>query len=172
MTLIKKEGGFAAYYVPEQLYHGTTSLRQERIAEQGLRPDLPRKESALSREAVYLTTNLALAASVARNRAFRHGGEPIVLAISAESLDPDRMNFDWNMCGLHWSESIAYDGVIDPEAIRTESGDWLQMEEAKMRLDDPTPGDTTVVLDARWPGIGDYLAACASDEVSEHGFHP
>ena len=140
MAVILK-GIWASYCVPDLLYHGTFSDASEQILKTGLQHTLGDAQSMASRGANYLTTSLSMAASIARSRAARHGGLPQIIVVDARQLNADCLSFDLNMCGMHWSESVAYDQPIPPEALHLAELDAGLVPDELMLLDEPMPGE-------------------------------
>lgn len=153
-------GNFTELCLPATLYHGTSSDALEAIMREGLRPDLPGKQSALSSNAVYMITDLTMAAHMARSRAFRHGREPAVIAIDTRDLDPDQLGFDLNMSGAQWTESLAYGAAITPGSLSTLSDTEVALPARPMILGDPVPGEKPIAFRLDWARAEDFMAAC------------
>lgn len=155
-------GSFASFCVPDVLYHGTWSDKAEQILKDGMRYQAGVPQSMASAGANYLTTSLSMAASIARSRAFRHGGVPQVISVDASQLNPDHLMFDLNMCGMHWSESIAYGLALPAEALSLTSVDATIFPDELMLLGEPIPGERPLVFDLGWSRAQEFLAVTLS----------
>lgn len=151
-------GRFNALCLPSILYHGTSRNCMQAIQHEGLRPDIPDKQSRLSSDAVYLITDLTIAAHMARTRALRQEDEPVVLSIHSSRLDPDLIAFDLNMSGRHWTESITYSSSIPADAITELPGAAAHKDANNMLLGEPRPGQKPVVFNLSWTRAADFLA--------------
>jgi hypothetical protein len=150
-------GSFNSFCVPDVLYHGTSSEVAGQILKNGMQHQAGVAQSIASRGANYLTTSLSIAASFARSRAFRHGGSPSVISVDASQLNPDYLAFDLNMCGAHWSESIAYGLPLRPEALSLMPVDATFYPTELMLLDEPVPGERPLVFDLGWSRAREFL---------------
>lgn len=153
------QGDYASYCVPDVLYHGTFHAAAECILVEGLKHEAGKQQSMASRGMNYLTTSLAMAASIARSRAHRHGGRPQVIAIDSSKLNPDHLSFDLNMCGMHWSESVAYGLSIPPNGLFISNMDAQFVPDEPMLLEEPIPGERPIVFNMDWARAQEFLAA-------------
>jgi hypothetical protein len=150
--IILRKGHFSAFFLQARLYHGTSSDCADAILANGLRADQLDKQSRLSLDAVYLTTSLELATSSAKARAFRKNSAPVVIAVEAKQLNPDRIGFDLNLCGRYWSESIAYQENIAGDALSfCACATPEALDNYRLFLESPTGENTRdLVWDANW----------------------
>lgn len=150
-------GRFVQYCLPATVYHGTSAGCLATVLDEGLRPDIRDKQSALSRDLVYFATDAAMAAHLARTRASRRGETAILLAINAACLHPDQLGFDLNMPGSGWSESVTYGGVVPPDAITVLPTAAAQVAAGLMILGDPLPGNKPLAFDLKWSRAHEFL---------------
>lgn len=161
---VRKTSSFVDYCLPQTLYHGTSRQCLQAIRLEGLRADIPTKQSMASGSAVYLISDIGMAAHMARLRAFRNKDEPVVLAISARALNADQIHFDLNMSHRYWSQSIAYAGVISPESIlELPASDALRTDD-HMILGDAVPGHHPLTFDMGWERASEFLRYAALSE--------
>jgi hypothetical protein len=144
--------------VPFKIYHGTTSKRLDRIQEEGLRCDLT-KESPLSQEAVYFAVDAETAAHIARSRAARYGGHPVVLSVTSSSLDGYNLALDINfMSQTGWSTALAYWGSIPPSLITIEPDVSVMALDNPESIYDPEPGKDNIAFDLCWHRAEEFLS--------------
>lgn len=151
-------GRFSAFCAPAKLYHGTTEPAAIRALVQGLRPDVQGKQSALSSNLVYLTTDAGMAAHFARSRAFHTGETPVVLEVDSSQLEADRIGFDLNMCGRFWSQSVTYDGLLPARALVQLPAAAAEVQADPMQFAEPQPGVKPLVFEMRWVRAPLFLA--------------
>lgn len=127
-------------------YHGTSTNQWSSIERQGLRP---RKltgsdpsyytESISQDDLVYLATDDSLNSAffAARSAAKIHGGQPLVLLVYSEGLDPAKLEPDEDSGEVFWWRSItkmgtvAYAGFILPKWLEPmylyQDGVWIDI---------------------------------------------
>lgn len=149
-SMVQLIGVYTQLAAPAVLYHGTCSKAAASILTDGLQYQKGSQQSMASRGGNYLTTNLAMAASYARSRAFRSGGKPVVFSIQAATLSPDSLQFDLNLCGRYWSESLVYQGELLPNQLTLVYEHLLPASEALILLTEPEPGRHVVAVDLSW----------------------
>lgn len=155
--LVRKTSQFSDFCLPRALFHGTVSHRLSAILGEGLRIDIGQKESIASLSAVYLITDIGMAAHMARSRAARHQGVPVVLEVDTSQLDADFITFDLNLSHRYWSQSIAYGATVPPSAIKVLPLDQALRKDDQMLFTAPAPGAQPIVFSADWPQAPDYL---------------
>jgi hypothetical protein len=119
---------------PEFWYHGTSTAFLDKIRQHGL---IPRRTSGVKAsyvgfatesnpQYVYLSDGHGSSVRFAATEAAKkHGGKPLVLKISGEAIDVDRLQPDEDSKESTWRGSLnlmgsaAYDGSIDPQFIDT-----------------------------------------------------
>lgn len=156
-AMVQLVGAFASLAVPPVLYHGTCSKAASNILVHGIRYQDGTRQSMASRGGNYLTTSLAMAACFARSRAYRTGGDPVVLAIHASGLRADELGFDLNMSGWYWGEALVYQGDIAPQLLSRVDEDIEAYPLAPMLLDEPVPGTRPIAIDLTWDKASLYL---------------
>ena len=134
MNLIKKEGRFSSWVLPNVLYHGTTDFYLESINKEGLSIKSEQKNSALSSPSIYLTTSIEMAKHFAEVVSNRKKSNPIILEINSDELNPDLIGFDLNMSLRNCSQFITYQEKINNFKIIKELKD---IKESKMIFDEP-----------------------------------
>ncbi len=83
------------------LFHGTSTARLEQIGEQGLVPQASHDNG--DRICVYLAADRSTAEIYADLACLRRGGEPIILEVDEEQLDPAHLqpdDYDLQNCGI------------------------------------------------------------------------
>ena len=134
MNLIKKEGKFSNWVLPNFLYHGTSESYLNSIIEEGLSIKSEQKNSALSSPAIYLTTSIEMAKHFAEVVSNRKKSNPIILEINSDELNPDLIGFDLNMSLRNCSQFITYQEKINNFKIIK---DLKDIKESKMIFDEP-----------------------------------
>lgn len=148
--MVRLIGAYTQLAVPAVLYHGTCSQVADAILAEGLLYQKGSQQSMASRGGNYLATSLAMAASFAKSRAFRTGGTPVVFAVQAHKLIADALSFDLNMCGRYWSEALVYQDALPPNLLTLVEKDIKALPDARMLLNEPTPGVDQVAIDLNW----------------------
>jgi len=152
--------------VPDRLYHGTCGSRLDSIRRDGLRCDLA-KESSLSDNAVYFAVDPAAAASIAKRRAAKHGGEPVVLSVDPTELDGRSLALDVNLAtGRGWSNAVAYWETIPPDLITVEPLEFVRSQpKPEMVFDDPEAGKDRIAFDVQWGRAAEFLPETPSTPI-------
>lgn len=154
MNLIKKEGNFCRWIMPEVLYHGTTDFYLESINKEGLLIKSEQKNSALSSPSIYLTTSIEMAKHFAEVVSNRKKSNPIILEINSDELNPDLIGFDLNMSLRHCSQFITYQEKINNFKIIK---DLKDIKESKMIFDEPKDLNIPIVWDINEQRILNFL---------------
>ncbi len=154
MNLIKKEGNFCRWIMPEVLYHGTTDFYLESINKEGLSIKSEQKNSALSSPSIYLTTSIEMAKHFAEVVSNRKKSNPIILEINSDELNPDLIGFDLNMSLRHCSQFITYQEKINNFKIIK---DLKDIKESKMIFDEPKDLNIPIVWDINEQRILNFL---------------
>lgn len=152
--------------MPDVLYHGTFHDAANRIFVEGLKHESGKQQSMASYGVNYLTTSLGMAASIARSRAHCHGGRPQVIEIDSSKLNPDHLSFDLNMCGMYWSESVAYGISIPPNGLCISSVDAQFVPDEPMLLEEPMPGERPIVFSMDWARAQEFLSTLQPSPAS------
>lgn len=150
IQMVKLLGAYTQLAAPAVLYHGTCSNAAAAILTDGLQYQKGSQQSMASRGGNYLTTNLAMAASYARSRAFCSGGKPVVFSIQTDTLSPDSLQFDLNLCGRHWSEALMYQAEVLPNQLTLVDECLVPAREELILLTEPEPGIHVVAVDLSW----------------------
>lgn len=154
MELIKKEGNFCKWIMPDVLYHGTTYYYLESINKEGLVVKSEQKNSALSIPAIYLTTSIEMAKHFAEVISNRKKSKPVILEVNSNELNPDLIGFDLNMSLKHCSQFITYQEKINNfKIIRN----LEKIKESKMIFDEPKDLNIPMVWDINEKRILDFL---------------
>jgi hypothetical protein len=141
-------------YVPDRLWHGTTSRRLESIRVEGLRRDLP-KESMFSQDAIYFACDPRVAVDIAKSTATRRGGEPVLLSVASDDLDGRHLILDINMPGgQYWSIAVAYDAIIRRHLIFVDDLSLYTDYDGVIPFN-PTPEDL-IAFDLEWERADEF----------------
>lgn len=144
MKLIKREGNFCKWIMPDVLYHGTTDYYLESIKKEGLVIKSEQKNSALSIPAIYLTTSIEMAKHFAEVISNRKKTNPIILEIDSNELNPDLIGFDLNMSLRYCSQFITYQEKIENFKVIK---NLEKIKESKMIFDEPKELSVPMVWD-------------------------
>lgn len=106
--MIKLTGEYNSWYSPKFLYHGTCTAFKRNIVQNGIRPDIKKKNSPLSSDGVYLTSSLFMAYQIAQRVAKKNNSNPLIIKIPVIHLNPDYLQFDFNICLYECSCSMLY----------------------------------------------------------------
>lgn len=157
MNSIIINGNQNSFCLPELLFHGTHDGALESIFKTGLDYSQGLQQSIASQGANYLTTNQCIAENIAASVAKKCGGSSIVIAVESRYLNPDFLRFDINMCGEHWSESIAYDSIIEPNWLKISDANPGRIYHKTMQLGEPTPGSRPLVFLMDWVRSHEFI---------------